>query len=68
MDTHDTVALIGDDSGQVTLPSVRLTLQALRAIVPALPGRETSDFEAQIEEAMEEEADRIVAEMQGGCS
>jgi hypothetical protein len=42
-----------------------LTLQALRGIVPAIPGRISSDFEDQIEEAMEEEATRIVAGIRG---
>jgi AbrB family looped-hinge helix DNA binding protein len=65
VNTPDKIAFVVDDSGQVTLRPVRLTVQALRGIVPALPGREAADFEDQIEEAMEEEADRIVAEMQG---
>lgn len=43
--------------------SVKLTLQELRGIVPAIPGRITTDFEDQIEDAMEEEAARIVDEM-----
>jgi hypothetical protein len=42
-----------------------LTLQSLRGIVPAIPGRAPSDFEDQIEEAMEEEAARVVAGMRG---
>jgi len=42
---------------------VKLTLRDLHGIVPAIPGRDTGDFEDQIEEAMEEEAARIVAGM-----
>jgi hypothetical protein len=42
-----------------------LTLQALRGIVPAIPGQTSSDFEDEIEEAMEQEAARIVEEMSG---
>jgi hypothetical protein len=53
------------DDGTVALPPVRLTLKSLRGVVPALPGKVTIDFEDQIEEAMEEEAERIVREMQG---
>jgi hypothetical protein len=41
-----------------------LTLQALRGIVPAIPGQTSSDFEDEIEEAMEEEAARIIDQMQ----
>jgi hypothetical protein len=37
-----------------------LTLQMVRGVVPAFPGRVTTDLEDQIEEAMEEEAQRIV--------
>jgi bifunctional DNA-binding transcriptional regulator/antitoxin component of YhaV-PrlF toxin-antitoxin module len=65
VNTPDKNAFVVDDSGQMTLRPARLTVQALRCIVPALPGRETAELEDQIEDAMEEEADRIVAEMQG---
>jgi alkanesulfonate monooxygenase SsuD/methylene tetrahydromethanopterin reductase-like flavin-dependent oxidoreductase (luciferase family) len=41
----------------------RLALRDLRGIVSALPGRITGDFEDQIEEALEDEAARIVTEM-----
>jgi hypothetical protein len=41
----------------------KLTLRELRAIVPTIPGRIASDFEDQIDEAMEEEAARIVEEV-----
>jgi hypothetical protein len=59
------VAKDGGHAGEVThprsaeragSPPVRLTLKALRGVVPALPGIETTDFEDQIEEAMEEKA------------
>jgi hypothetical protein len=49
----------GTTSPQKERPSA-LTLQALRGIVPAIPGRTSTDFEDQIEEAMEEEAARII--------
>lgn len=51
----------GDD---VRLKPVRFTLESVFGSVPALPSRETDDFEDQIEEAMEEETDRIVGETQ----
>jgi hypothetical protein len=41
-----------------------LTLHSVRGIVPAIPGRVSSDFEDEIEEAMEEEAARIIDQMQ----
>jgi hypothetical protein len=37
-----------------------LSVQMVRGVVAALPGCVTTDFEDQIEEAMEEEAQRIV--------
>ena len=40
-------------------------MQAPRGMVRPLPRHESSDFEELIEEAMEEEAGRIGAEMQG---
>ncbi len=40
-----------------------LTIHALRGIVPAIPRQTSSDFEDEIEEAMEEEVARIVAGM-----
>jgi hypothetical protein len=43
------------------LPQKRLALRDMQGIVPALPGRSSDDFEDQIEEAMEDEARRIVA-------
>jgi antitoxin PrlF len=58
--TPDKVAFVLDDEGKVALRPATLTLQALRGIVPPLPGRESADFEDQIEQAMEEEAERIV--------
>ena len=53
----------GTTSNQKERPSA-LTLRALRGIVPAIPGLVSSDFEDQIEEAMEEEAARIIDQMQ----
>jgi hypothetical protein len=51
----------GTTSSQKERPSA-LTLSALRGIVPAIPGQISSDFEDQIEEAMEEEAARIIVQ------
>jgi len=55
---HDSELTI---SGGEPVPApMGLTLAALFGSVPALPGRETVDFDILIREAMEEEADRIV--------
>lgn len=78
VDAADDVVFVIGEKGKVELRPVRPslaqvrgvvpTLQALEAVfgsVPALPGRETTDFEDQIRDAMEEEAERIVANMRG---
>lgn len=63
--TPDKVAFVLAAAGEVTLRPAPLTLRALRGIVQPLPGRETTDFEDQIEEAMDEEAARIVGSAGG---
>lgn len=60
--TPDKIAFVIDDDGVHLMP-VPLTLDDFYGSVPALPGRETVDFEDQITEAMDAEADRIVREM-----
>ncbi len=61
LQTPDTVefAIIND---RIVLRSTSFTVQSLRGIVPALPNRQTIDFDDVIEEAMADEADRIVGE------
>lgn len=59
----DKITFVLKDDGDVALRSSPLSLQDVRGIVPALPGRITSDFDDQIEEAMEDEATRILDEM-----
>ena len=58
----DRVTFIVED-GTVRLQRAPVSVADLFGSIPALPGRETDDFEDIIEEAMEAEADRIVAEM-----
>jgi hypothetical protein len=60
---HEAEFKVGTTSPQER-PSA-LTLKARRGIVPAIPGQTSSDFEDEIEEAMEQEAARIVEEMSG---
>lgn len=59
----DKVAFVLEEAGTVALRPAPLTLRALRGIVPPLPGREATDFEEQIVEAMEEEAERITGDV-----
>lgn len=58
--TPDKIAFVLEDSGTVALRQATRTLRTLRGIVPPLPGEESPDFGNQIEQAMEEEAERIV--------
>jgi AbrB family looped-hinge helix DNA binding protein len=57
------VFVIGPD-GRVELRPVRFTVGQLRGIVPALPGRETVDFDDQIAEAFADGASRAVQELE----
>jgi len=57
--TPHKIAFVLEDGGAVTLRPVTLTVRALRGIVPPLSGRDSLDFEDQIEEALEEEAAHI---------
>ena len=59
------VAFVINGDGEVVVRPARYTLASVRGVVPALPGRETIDFDDQIEEAMEEMAERVVARMGG---
>ncbi|MBW3632797.1 MAG: AbrB/MazE/SpoVT family DNA-binding domain-containing protein [Chloroflexi bacterium] len=59
----DKITFVVEDDGHVALQPAKFRLRDLRGIVPAIPGRTTSDFDDQIEEAMEDEAARIVDEM-----
>lgn len=61
VERSDKVAFILHDSGLIELRPARYTLESLRGIIPALPGRETEDFDDLIAEAMLASADRIEA-------
>ncbi len=54
----DKLTFVLDDVGKVTLRPVRYTVASLRGIVPALPNRETDDFDDQIAEARHARANR----------
>lgn len=51
------------DDGDIRVKPVRHTLESIRASLPPLPGA-SDDFDREIEEAMEEEADRIMQRLQ----
>lgn len=53
------------EDGRVSLHRPALTLDQVFGSVPALPGTTTEDFEAQIEAAKEEIAERTVRELRG---
>lgn len=60
VDTADKVAFVFEDDGKVEMRPARYTIAALRSVVPPLAGRETIDFEDQIEEAFQARADEII--------
>jgi antitoxin PrlF len=62
----DRVAFVVEEDGRVALRPVELTAETLAGIMPALPDRDTDDFDVLIEEAMDDEADRIIAELREG--
>jgi antitoxin PrlF len=61
--TPDKITFVVEDDGHVALQPAKFTVRALKGIVSAIPGRTTTDFDDQIEEAMEDEAARIVDKM-----
>ena len=56
----DKVAFVLTDDGRVKVRPARSTLESVIGSVPPLGDRDRGDFEDLIEEAMEEEAERIV--------
>lgn len=59
IEAADKVTFFIDDSGRVEIRPVKYTIRELRGILPALPGRETEDFEDYIDEAMESRARQL---------
>ncbi|MDQ3692178.1 MAG: AbrB/MazE/SpoVT family DNA-binding domain-containing protein [Chloroflexota bacterium] len=62
MDTPGKVAFILGDDGTVVLKPVTMTIARFRGIVPALPNT-SADSEKEIEAAIEERANHIMAKM-----
>lgn len=60
--TSDKVTFVISDEGRVELRPVRYTLESVLGSIPAL-GNESVDFEREIEEAMEAEADRVLRKL-----
>lgn len=63
LNAGDKVVFVVNDDGSVGVRPAQHTLASIRGILPPLPGRKATDFEAEIEEAMEDEAERIVRRM-----
>ena len=61
----DKVAFVLTDDGHAKVRPARSTLESVIGSVPPLGDRDRGDFEDLIEEAMEEEAERIVRGMGG---
>ncbi len=61
---QDWVIFVVTDEGRVEIRPARFTLDSVRGIVPARPGRESIDFDDQIEEAIEVEAGRITRRLE----
>ena len=63
VNTPDKVAFVVDEDGTVTMRPVLATMTSLRGTLRPLRGSTSGDFEAEIAEAAEEEAARIVEKM-----
>lgn len=63
LNTRDKIAFVIDDQDVRIIPA-RQTVGDLYGSVPALPGRETIDFEDQIDEALSGAAERIVRSLE----
>lgn len=61
--TPDKVAFVIGENGTVVVRPVESTARKLSGIVPPFSDEDPGDFDALIAEAMEDEADRIVAKM-----
>ena len=61
----DKVAFVLTDDGRVEVRLARYTLESVIGSVPPLGDRDRCDFGDQIEDALEEEAERIVRDMGG---
>ena len=65
--TGDRVIVTENAQGQLVVKPVSWTVEELFGIFPLLPGVETEgDFDDLIDEAFEEDADRIVSGMNNG--
>lgn len=63
VNTPDMVMFVTGEKGVVTMKPFESAVLKLASSIPALKGGTSVDFDAEIAEAMEEEAERIVAKM-----
>ncbi len=61
----DKVAFVISEGGDVVVRPARVTVARLYGVVPALPPGATRDIDEQIQEAMDDDADRLVRELEG---
>jgi AbrB family looped-hinge helix DNA binding protein len=59
IDANDRVIFVVADSGTVELHTAPYRMRDLRGILPAIPGRETEDFDDFIDEAMQTRSDQL---------
>lgn len=59
IDPADKVTFVVNDSGVVEIRTAPYSIRDLRGILPAIPGRETEDFDDFIDEAMQTRADQL---------
>lgn len=61
IDVDGKITFIVHESGTVEIRPLKYTMRDLRGILPAIPGRETEDFEDFIDEALQTRADQLMA-------
>jgi AbrB family looped-hinge helix DNA binding protein len=61
--TPDKVTFVLGENGTVTIEPVRHTVLSLAGTIRSLTGEDPGDFRSIIQEAAEEEAERVVAKM-----
>lgn len=61
IDVDDKITFVVHESGTVEIRPLEYSIRDLRGILPALPGRETEDFDDFIDEALQTRADRLAA-------
>lgn len=61
IEAADKITFVINDAGRVEIRPAPYRMRDLRGILPAIPGRETEDFDDFIDEAMQARADQLMA-------